>query len=197
MSTDFAPFAYPVLRGDRLSETTERARVSGHSAGFVAGRREAAELAARELAEQRAAAQLALQDDLEALRSAVAAANAAAARLRAESVPLLATLDASVLAAAVELAEAILARELSDAPEAALGRIRRALERAGADDPVRAVRLSPRDAELLAAEGLDLPIEADPALRPGDSLVLLADGLLDDRVSSALDRARTALGGLS
>ena len=50
MSTDFAPYAYPVLKDEQLSAVGERARIAGHSAGFAAGRREAAEILARERA---------------------------------------------------------------------------------------------------------------------------------------------------
>ncbi|MCU1438699.1 MAG: hypothetical protein JWP66_1786, partial [Naasia sp.] len=42
MSTEFAPFAYPVLRDDALRAAEERARIHGHAAGFAAGRRDAA-----------------------------------------------------------------------------------------------------------------------------------------------------------
>jgi flagellar assembly protein FliH len=46
---------------------------------------------------------------------------------------------------------------------------------------------------VAAADGIEFV--ADPGIRPGDAIAELQDGLIDARLSSALDRARTALIG--
>ncbi|MFS2031944.1 hypothetical protein ACEN85_17785, partial [Curtobacterium sp. CT11-45] len=57
-----------------------------------------------------------------------------------------------------------------------------------------AVRLSVADAARVAELDLPVPVVADPSLHDGDAVVDLPDGLLDARIATALDRARTALG---
>ncbi len=71
--------------------------------------------------------------------------------------------------------------------------VRRALASIDRSVPV-AVRLSPADAARVADVDLPVPVVADPALRDGDAVVDLPDGILDARIATALDRARTALG---
>ncbi len=57
-----------------------------------------------------------------------------------------------------------------------------------------AIRLSVDDAARVADLDLPVPVVADPTLFDGDAVVDLPDGLLDARITTALDRARTALG---
>jgi len=57
-----------------------------------------------------------------------------------------------------------------------------------------AIRLSVGDAARVADLDLPVPVVADPTLSDGDAVVDLPDGLLDARITTALDRARTALG---
>ena len=57
-----------------------------------------------------------------------------------------------------------------------------------------AVRLSVADAARVTDLALPVPVVADPMLSDGDAVVDLPDGLLDARIATALDRARTALG---
>jgi flagellar assembly protein FliH len=128
-----------------------------------------------------------------------AAARAAADR----SAPVLASAESTLHAAAVQLAAAVLGRELADGPASARAALDRVL-RAGLE--VHTVRLSPRDHEVLrvamapgAAVLADLPaltgveLVADPALAPGDAVGEYPDGYLDARIVDALDRARAAL----
>jgi flagellar assembly protein FliH len=193
MSIDFAPYAYPVLKDGQLSAVAERARVAGHAVGFAAGRREAAEILARELADQRQEHERMLERERTALRAVTSALSSAAARLDAVTMPVLASADASLLAGAVELAEAIVGRELRDDPRSALGRVRATLAAAGAAHSLEGIRVHPRDAALLAEEDLGVPVHADAALAPGDAVVLLTHGILDARVAGAVERARRAL----
>ncbi|PJJ73288.1 flagellar assembly protein FliH [Diaminobutyricimonas aerilata] len=190
----FAPVSYPVLRDAETDAVAERARIRGHAEGYATGRR----AADRELAAERAR----LADDAErrerqgreAVARAVAALDAARARVEALALPALHTVDASLTAAAIELAEAVLARELTDHPGSVRDRLRNALTGLDAAEVV-AVRLHPADRDLVRAvdTGPAHPIAADPALAPGDVVVELADGLLDARIDAALRRARAAL----
>ncbi|BDZ45096.1 FliH/SctL family protein [Naasia aerilata] len=193
MSTDFALYTYPVLQDEQLSAVAERARVAGHASGFAAGRREAAEILARELAGQRAEHERMLERERSALRAATAALSSAAARLEAATAPVLASADQSLLAGAVELAEALLGCELRDEPASALARVRATLAVAGEPGSIRGIRVHPRDAALLEQEDLPVPVLADAALLPGDVVVLLQHGILDARIAGAVQRARQAL----
>lgn len=190
----FAPVSYPVLRDRDADAVAERARVRGHAEGYAAGRR----AAEHDLALERArAADDATRREEEARRAfatALAALDAARAHVEALAVPALESVDASLTAAAIDLAEVVLARELSDRPDSVRDRLRRAV----ADlDPaeVVSVRLAPADLELLRSSGASAahPLVADPTLTPGDVVVELADGMLDARIATALQRARVAL----
>ena len=187
MSTDFAPYAYPVLRDETLRAAEERARVHGHAAGFAAGRREAAVLLERERAALGAEHEQLLADGQARIRSALAAVARAEEQLRTATAPVLADADASLLAAAVELAALVLGAQPSSA---SVERVRRVIESSADLGPV-AVRVSPVDAAAIGDS--PVPLLADPALGPGDALVSLPDGVLDARIDAALARARAAL----
>jgi flagellar assembly protein FliH len=195
MSTDFAPLVFPSLVTDATSETVERARVQGHAAGYAAGRREAAEiLAADRAAQEEAAAQL-LDVEVRRLRAAAAALTAAAGGLHARTRVALASGDEELLGAAVALATALVGHELADGEGSALAAVRRAL--AAADPaPVVAIRLAPEDLEVVAgATDVTVPLEADPGLERGDAVAVLAEGLVDARITTALERVRALAAG--
>jgi flagellar assembly protein FliH len=121
----------------------------------------------------------------------------------------LAAVEATLHAAALELAAAVLGTELSDAATAARAALRRLREQDPARE-VHTVRLHPRDLAAvrtaLAAPGAGagdplggLPdltgvdLVADPTLAPGDAVGEFPEGYLDARIDGALDRARAAL----
>ncbi|WIB27828.1 hypothetical protein [Curtobacterium sp. MCSS17_015] len=208
MTDRFAPVAFPVITDAALTRRAASADVRGHAAGYAAGLRaaqvETDALRARMAAEHEARA--AALDAVVAERIAVL--DRAAAALQARVAPVLAAAEESVARAAVDLAEAVVgsairaSRPDGDGPgpsgrraASAEETVRRAL--AAVDGAVAtAVRLSPGDADVLDGLPLPVPVVADPALRDGDAVVDLPDGILDARIGAALDRARTALGGL-
>lgn len=185
---------FPDLGGSGVEAAEEQARTRGHAAGYAAGlraaevaldrerRAEAAERAAvAALAHERAEAHAAL------LRAAVASINSRTAPVLDEAHQLIAH-------GAIDLAEAIIGIELSDAPRAARAAVTRALRDV---DPavVLVVRMNP---STLAALEDDCVVEgisyvADPSIAPGDAVTDFAEGYLDARISSAIARARTAL----
>ncbi len=187
----FSPLSFPALPG---LQTDERDSIRGHAAGYAAGRKQAdAEIAAlretlrTESARLREAANAEIQAALDGLERA-------AAEFRARQIPALLSVDASIAAAALELAETIVGRELATGE----GSARAALERASLE-PVPAgstVRLNPQDIAVIIAGSTPPPtleLVPDYSLERGDAVVDLAHGSLDARVSAALERARTAL----
>ncbi|MCS5522070.1 hypothetical protein NY551_04895 [Curtobacterium flaccumfaciens pv. oortii] len=207
--------AFPVLADPAGRERASSADVRGHAAGYTAGLRaaqaETDALRAR-LEAEHAARVTALQADT---ARRIAVLDAATNAMLSTVAPVLADAEASVASAAVDLAEAIVgnvvraSRPAHDATvvdgsdgqgsreariaSGAEATVRRALASVDRTVPV-AVRLSPADTARVAGLDLPVPVVADGALRDGDAVVDLPDGMLDARIATALDRARTALG---
>jgi flagellar assembly protein FliH len=205
--------AFPVIADAAGRDRAASADVRGHAAGYAAGLRAAqAETdALRVRLEAEHTARLASMHADTARRIAVL--DAATNAMLSQVTPVLDAAEQSVAAAAVDLAEAVVgyairASRPSDAASAgpadahsleargasgAEATVLRAL--ASIDRTVAvAVRLSVGDAARVADLDLPVPVVADPALSDGDAVVDLPDGLLDARIATALDRARTALG---
>jgi len=176
------------------------ARAAGYAAGWAAGSRAAAEQTAalhRRLADQHERAE---QARAAAAANALATLERAARLAGARTAPVLAEAQDAVLGAALELAAAVLQRELTPGPGTARDVLERALS-VPADLGTHTVRLCPADLHevqaLLASGELTLPdgirLVADAQLRPGDAVSVYPSGYLDARVSTAMDRARRAL----
>ncbi len=199
MSIDaaFSPVTFPSLKKDAPSSDELKSRASGHSAGYAAGLRAAADEVAAQEARRDAELAQALAEAEARISRAIAVLNAAAEALERRTIPTLAEAQDAIAATAVELAEAIIGRELSDGETSA----RSALHRALADvDPelVQVVRLNPEDLEILDWQGKlvkGVTFEADATLPRGDAVTEFEDGYLDARVASALTRARQAILG--
>ncbi|WP_439691457.1 hypothetical protein ACRQ4B_10850 [Curtobacterium sp. SP.BCo] len=204
--------AFPVIADPAGRARAVSADVRGHAAGYAAGLRQAqAEtdaLRARLEAEHVAAVAAVRADTARRIAVLDAATNA----MLAQVAPVLDAAEQSVAAAALDLAEAVVgyairaSRQEADGPADASGVGLEARRASGAEATVRralatidrtvavAVRLSVADAARVAGLDLPVPVVADPGLRDGDAVVDLPDGLLDARIATALDRARTALG---
>jgi flagellar assembly protein FliH len=204
--------AFPVIADPAGRERASSADVRGHAAGYTAGLRaaqaETDALRAR-LEAEHAARVTALQADT---ARRIAVLDAATNAMLSTVAPVLEDAEASVASAAVDLAEAIVGNvvrasrpahdaTVTDGPDGQGSReariasgaeatVRRALASVDRTVPV-AVRLSPADAARVAGLDLPVPVVADGTLRDGDAVVDLPDGLLDARVATALDRART------
>jgi flagellar assembly protein FliH len=198
MSTNatFSSLTYPSLLTAGAEEEIERARVHGHAAGYAAGLR-AAEAEAALLGERARLEREALRSDAAtALASALSALEAAAQRVSETSELVLADADASLTAAAIELAESILGRELSSDASSARAAIARVLSVVD-EQPVLDVRLSPVDLAVITAGDLfpaRVQLIGDASLERGDAVVDVPSGRVDARISSALDRARIEIG---
>lgn len=201
MSSDaFTRLEIPRLSGPSLTQERDRARARGHAAGYAEGIRLAAAHAERDAAERAEREQAADAAVRARVAAAVAALERAAARFDARAAELTAPVVAELHAMAIELAEAIVERELSDPVRAALttaARVENAVpDGDGAAAPV--VRLSAADADVVASALTEtLPrsveVEVDPGLAPGDATIRLADGAIDLRIAAAFARARRAL----
>jgi flagellar assembly protein FliH len=131
-----------------------------------------------------------------ALASALATLEAATTRVSELAGLVLAESDASLAEAAIELAESILGRELADGESSARAAMTRAFSTVE-PDVVIDVRVSAVDLAVLSAHNIEssaVRLIGDPTLAQGDAVVSVADGRVDARISSALDRARTEIG---
>jgi len=175
MSTSPNPPGDPIVRGSRASSATtarfevdfrrstevpvpaeliERARTealaAGYAEGWAQGQREAKVAAQAAQARARAAEQEEAQARAAALDRALGAVLAAADQLAQQEVPVAAELESAVLHGAVELAEALLGRELAGSPERGLDALRRVMALAPETGTVT-VRLHPEDLATLLA----------------------------------------------
>jgi flagellar assembly protein FliH len=190
---DEQPFA---RLSDSAADTAVRreAELRGYAAGYAAGARRAERMLEerRSALEATARQQRELAATTEAQRSMRLDRVLAALEARLE--PTLGAARAALMDNAVELAEALLGRELSDGELSARGIAARVLACDGEREVTR-VRVHPSEvaavAELLA--GRELEVVGDPALGRGDAVAELPDGFLDARITSALARVRRAL----
>ncbi|MEX1080056.1 MAG: FliH/SctL family protein [Homoserinimonas sp.] len=197
MSIDatFSPATFPSLRRNAPSVDDLRTRASGHAAGYAAGLRGAADDVAAEEATRDAALAQAIADGEARVAAAVAVLSAASDALNRRTVPVIAEVQDALAATAIELAAAIVGRELSSDAASASSALHRALS--GVDTAlVQLVRMNPADLanidqETILATGVTFV--PDATLGSGDAVTEFADGYLDARVSSALERARTAI----
>ena len=208
--SNFSAVTFPSLQGER-DAGGDASRARGHAAGYTAGlRAAAAEVDARIArldAEQTAAGAIGQAR----IDRAVALLGAAAAALHERTVPVIQEAEDTLVATALELAEAILGYSLGDADASARAALGRALATGatgvtgatvttGALGTVRphSVRMNPADLALIdlitrADAGVDFTADAD--LARGDAIAEFPDGFLDARIGTALTRAKAALTG--
>jgi flagellar assembly protein FliH len=191
---------------DRLVEQARgEARAVGYAQGWAQGVRSAAEAQAAErtVAAAEEAALRARQE--QQVASALQALQAAAADLRQRTLTITDEISDQLLAAAVELAEALLGRELRDPQVAAPAALARVLALAPDEQPVT-VWLSPLDHDTLTgpggsalvgsvegATGRGLTYEIDPELQPGDARARCGSSTIDARLSAGVGRLREYL----
>lgn len=195
----FSAVSLPSLSHPDAERTETQARTRGHAAGYAAGLR-AAEKELREKqtaleaehAELLRAGRVRVERALDALAAATRAADA-------RTLPVLRESEATLAAAAIDLAEAIIGHELSDGDRSARAALGRALGVVTSSD-LTSIRMNPSDLALIdpdLRDGAGVDLVADATLQPGDALALLPDGYVDARIGTALARARAALLGSS
>jgi flagellar assembly protein FliH len=125
----------------------------------------------------------------------MAALDAAVDQLHTRLGEAVGALSEQAVAVALELTEAILAREVATATDPGGDALRRAMALV---DPHVAVtvRMHPEDRATLdpvALEGRAVAVVDDPALARGDAVAETEDTLVDATVSAALERVREVL----
>lgn len=195
LSTDTATAVrYPRLDG--ATDTAERNRgfAQGHAAGYAAGLRVAAaeaQAAAEAFAAEQAEFRARSVRELEQLKALLETVTARAAAVAA---PVLDASEQALAEAGLNLSEAILGTELSSAQTAARAALGRAFPTRETVPPL-SIRLHPEDVRLLAgtSQAAGLVLMEDLSLQRGDAVASYPDGMVDARISTALDRARTTL----
>ncbi|MFB0835351.1 FliH/SctL family protein [Arthrobacter halodurans] len=197
-ATSFEPAVFAAVGAPADHDGAAAAgRVRGYAAGYAAGLR-AAEERTRALREELAARhELAERARNRTAAEALAALNGAAAALERRTVPVVHDVRHTLVETALELAEAVLGTELSDAEHGARAALARALE--GVEPrTVHAVRLHPADLAALPQDmvrAAEVRLVPDAGLTRGDAVTDFPDGFLDARISTALARCREALAG--
>jgi flagellar assembly protein FliH len=191
---------------DRLVEQARaEARAVGYAQGWTHGLRSAADsqLAEHAAAAAERAALLVRQE--RQVASVLRALEHAATDLRQRTLSITDEITDQILAAAVQLAEALLGRELRDPEVAAPAALARVLRLTPADEPVT-VWLNPADHRTLTAPagsalvgsvegatGRGLTFEVDPELQPGEARARCGSTSIDARLAAGVDRLREYL----
>ncbi|MGX7681055.1 FliH/SctL family protein [Jatrophihabitans sp. DSM 45814] len=191
------------------SEFVERSRTSasavGYAQGWAQGVRDARDAMSAENAD-------AVEANIRHREAADAALRASLAGLAAAATQLHASIDRAgelaentILKAAVDIAEALLGKELGDVDKASRAALARCLKLAPPDTSV-SVRIAPGTYENLSgygfesllasipeARGLDITFEPDAALGTGDAIVRAGATTIDGRLSEGLRLIRERL----
>ncbi len=176
------------------AEASAAARARGYATGWAEGRQAAGtELrAATDALEARHHAEEQRREDEH--RLAVAALARAAAQLEATLAEVCTQVESRAAEVALALTEELVGHELAVAETPGIDAVRRALALVPGE-PVTRVRVSTEDpitAEMTAVAG-SVVVIADPSLSRGDAIVETAEGVVDARISSALERVREVL----
>ena len=184
------------------TDAGDPARAAGFSAGWAAGARAAADAATAQRKRLQAEHDAREAQRDEATSAALAALSAAIDKWNQQTLPILDESRRTLYSAALDLASAILQREIEPGSSSARTLLDRALAL-----PIEAtpsvLRLHPDDllhVNLLIESGqaavpAGLRLVGDPRLSHGDAIAEHEDGALDARIGTALARAREVLLG--
>jgi flagellar assembly protein FliH len=197
-NTLFGRISFPRIDVEEKAKADETARAQGHAAGYAAGLRAATVEIDR--------IKLDLQNEHEQGERLVAAKmdrgvrvlNAAAEALDQRILPVLVDAESTLVACALQLAEAIIGTELSRTEPSARRALDRAMRTVDAGDTAKAhsIRMNPDDLPLLDATTVRLSgvrLVADAQINRGDAIAEFSDGILDARIETALARAQKIL----
>jgi flagellar assembly protein FliH len=185
-----------------VARAKEEARTAGYAEGWAQGQREAAVAAAAAADQAVAADQAYAAQRAAAIQQAIGALARATAGLEARAAATVEEIQDLVAGYAVQLAEAILARELTAESARGAEAVRRAMSQAPSAG-VATVSLHPDDYRLLAesapdgefaVDGRTVRLRPDAALRPGDAVAEIGAMTVDATIAAAVARAREALG---
>lgn len=175
----------------------EQGRAEGHAAGYAEGLAVAAAEAAEDARRRQDEAQAAAAAQQVQAAAALELLSAVTAALQAREAVAVAEVEGTVADLALELARAVLQRELAVAVDPGRDALARALRLAPEGSPVTA-RMHPRDLQSLqevgdVTAGHDLQLVADPAVEPGGCVVDTAGRRIDAQLGPALERVAAVL----
>lgn len=176
----------PQAVAEAVARGYDEGRAQGYEDGYASGHQAALDQATRADASRAEAFEVAL--------SALARATADLdARDRAD----LAEIEQSMVEGALELAAAVLGRELEVATDPGRDALARALQLAEGREPVLA-RLNPEDLAVIGefadlAPGREITLVGDAGIERGGCILEIGDGRIDARLAPALDRVRQVL----
>ncbi|HVW31693.1 MAG TPA: FliH/SctL family protein [Acidimicrobiia bacterium] len=182
LEAEIAPPAEPV---DPAVAAAEERR--GYDDGYRAGLAEGLAAGRAAMAAESATTQARLD-------AAVRSLDQAAADLRRRQALELTGLEDALARTAVDLASAIIGRELQVAESPGADALARALSLVPAGAATTA-RLNPADAALVTDPPKGVALVPDPAIEPGGCILEVGDSRIDAQLSSAVDRVRAALLG--
>ncbi len=194
---EFTQISFAPVQGTAPDGPGTPGYIRGHSIGYTFGMRAADAAALARRAEMEAEYAAGLQQLRAATEQAVATLNTAVAALNAVLLPVVTEAQDALLAGSLELAEAVIGKELSDGGHSARAALTRALTQQ-ASVGTYAVRMNPADLAALdedAVAGARVSFVPDPGLAPGDAMAEFEYGFLDARIGTALARAKVALRG--
>jgi len=194
------------IEDESLESAREAARSAGYAAGWAQGQQAAREATTALRYEAELAVQASQLARVEALSRAIGAISEAAAALERRGVTAAAEIEDLIIRSAVQLAEALLGRELSEAGDRALDAVRRAMSLAPSGVAIT-VRLHPEDHDTLVGPDSDsahpggefsiggrpIRIIADASLSPGDAMADYAATTIDASITAAMARVREVL----
>jgi len=201
---EWTRFGSSSVLGDPVTEATlhqlaersrDAARAQGFASGWAEGLRASAQRGTTAYDEQTRALQHRSDTLLAAQRSALSALQDAVGRCAETTSALHAELTAAAVDLALQIAEAVLDRELEVATDPGADALRRALVRVPVDVPVT-VRLHPADLDVLdrhVVAARAVTFLADATLTRGDAVVESAEGIVDAGIAAALARVREVL----
>ncbi|SEI83510.1 flagellar assembly protein FliH [Arthrobacter sp. yr096] len=204
MSTEHVTrVTFPSVSAPDRSGEPDRAFVQGHAAGYAAGMQAAAAQQLQLQQRLRREHEQMLDAERSALARALQLLQAAASAAQQRQEVAVADVQDVLAAGSMELAEAILGYELARGENTAHAALERALGTQGGGSTgvgrVTAVRLHPRDLEVLKAAGAadiaGVQLQADATLNLGDAVGEYPNGWIDARIGAALERAKQALLG--
>lgn len=192
----------PAAITPQRTEANDPARAAGFAAGWAAGARAAADAAATERTRLLAEHESREAQRDEAVSHAIGALGAAIEQWNHKALPVLDEARRTLYSAALDLAAAILQREIEPGSSSARTLLNRALALPSESIP-SVMRLHPDDLlhiNLLIESGqaavpAGLVLVGDTRLSPGDAITEHEDGALDARIGTALARAREVLLG--
>jgi flagellar assembly protein FliH len=183
------------ILGSIAERSREAARAQGYAQGWAEGRRVALARAEEQAEEVRRTAAADRERQQAEHLLAITALEAAVAKTNARLAAALDELAEHTVEVALQIAEAVVGREVATAVDPGADALRRAMSKV---DPqvTTTIRLHPADHALLdpaMLEGRDLVVVADPAIARGDAVAETEDTLVDATVAAALARVRGVL----